>query len=78
MSPKVESGLHMRLKGLEQHDSRAGTVALKQVGKLVLGIVLPISLVAIAAAIIFAVLFFKYKRRYAVSLSSFQLDSPGS
>ncbi len=40
---------------------------LKFVGKLVLGIVLPISLLAIGAAAIFAFLFFKYKRRYAVS-----------
>ena len=42
---------------------------LKFVGKLVLGIVLPISLLAIAAAATFAFLFFKYKRRYAVSLA---------
>ncbi|CAK0785070.1 hypothetical protein CVIRNUC_008276 [Coccomyxa viridis] len=40
---------------------------LKFVGKLVLGIVLPISLLAIGAAAIFAFLFFKYKRRYAES-----------
>ncbi len=40
---------------------------MKFAGKLVLGIVLPISLLAIAAAAVFAYLFFKYKRRYAVS-----------
>ena len=32
-----------------------------------LGIVLPVSLLAIALAATFAYLFFKYKRRYAVS-----------
>jgi len=43
---------------------------MKFAGKLVLGIVLPISLLAIAAAAVFAYLFFKYKRRYAVSFTN--------
>ena len=49
--------------------SCAGTAQLKLVGKVVLGVVLPVSLLAIALAATFAYLFFKYKRRYAVSFS---------
>lgn len=40
--------------------------ALKLGGKIVLGVVFPVSLLAIVAAVTFAYLFFKYKRRYAV------------
>ncbi len=47
--------------------SHAGGANFKFVGKLVLGIVLPVSILAIALAATFAYLFVKYKRRYAVS-----------
>ena len=50
--------------------SHAGASNLKFVGKLVLGIVLPVSLLAIVLAATFAYLFVKYKRRYAVILLS--------
>lgn len=53
----------------------AGTANLKLVGKIVLGVVLPVSLLAIALAATFAYLFFKYKRRYAVSLLSTPLGA---
>jgi hypothetical protein len=47
---------------------RAGVFKLG--GKIVLGVVFPLSLLAIVAAATFAYLFFKYKRRYAVGFWS--------
>ena len=44
--------------------------AFKLGGKIVLGVVFPVSLLAIVAAVTFAYLFFKYKRRYAVGFWS--------